>query len=561
MTIPGARWDKDDLCVTTPLTFAACKQLRGILGEELEIGDELYKWAVAENENRIDPCNALRQATEVPDASDLCDGLYPFQQAGAKFLITAQQAILADPMGSGKTVQAIAAARAINALPALIVCPNSMKKTWANEVARWWPGVPTYVVEGTKTKKAKIIRQAIDNPGFVIINWEAVRLHSRLASYGTIALTDEDRRIKELNEIPFHLIIVDEAHRMKDPQSKQTRAVRGVGQEIPWKWALTGTPLTNTPETMFPIINFLNPEEHPSKTKFVQRYCDSAPSQWGPGLDIFGLNEANKEEFFEIFDPRFRRMPKEVVLPNLPPIQRIRKYVTMAAEQQRAYVEMAEEMVAEDEEGNLVIAVNPVSKLTRLIQYSSATLQVTFDPVSGQRSAKLVDPSSKLDQLMADLPDYLEQEESIVVFAVHRQLIEMAEERLKKKKIPYAVIKGNQTADFRQKQIEYFQAKKVPVILVVIAAGGIGITLTTARIAIFLQRSYSFVDMAQAEARIHRIGSEIHDSIQIVDYITQGTVEEWQLDSLEGKAQQLEDIVRDQEAIRKLLGLDEDEPN
>lgn len=553
MTIPGARWDRTNHYCHVPLTFASCKQLRGIFEERLEIGDSLYKWALEELESRVIPCLELRQSLEPSAPNELCEGLYPFQQAGAQFLILAKQAILADPMGSGKTVQAIAAARILNSLPALIVCPNSMKKTWEKELERWWPDAPTYVIEGSKKKRSEKILECLKNPGFVIINWESMRLHSRLSPYGSLRLSEEERQPKELNQIPFRLAIADEAHRMKDPTSKQTRAVWNVGHgpAVEYRWALTGTPLTNTPETLWPLLFFINEKEHPSKTAFINRYCDTAPSRWGPGLDIFGLKEETKDEFFEIFDPRFRRMPKEVILPNLPPIQRIRKYITMGDEQRRSYRTMAEEMVTEDDEGNLIIAVNPVSKLTRLIQYSSASIRIV------DNIARLVDPSCKLDQLMADLPDYLEAEESIVVFAVSRQLIEMAEKRLEKKGVPFSVIKGNQTADFRQQQIDQFQDKKVPVILVVLAAGGTGITLTTGRIAIFLQRSYSYVDQSQAEARIHRIGSEGHESIMIVDYITEGTVERHVCDMLEGKAEQLEAIVRDREAVRRMLGLEE----
>ena len=549
MLVPGARWDRQNHFCHVPLTYVACKQLRGIFDERLEIGDNLLKWAYEELQTRINPCLELRESLYASEINKAFEGLYSFQQAGALFLVTAQQAILADPMGSGKTIQAIAAAKCIDSLPALIVCPNSMKKTWAKEIEKWCPESPVYIVEGTKKKRQEAILACTDEPGFCIINWEAVRLHSRLSPYGSIGLSDTERTQKELNNVSFRLVIADEAHRMKDPTSKQTRAVWNVAHSpsVNYRWALTGTPLTKTPETLWPILHYLNPTEHPSKTAFIQRYCNSAPSQWGPGLDIFGLKEETKEEFFEIFDPRFRRMPKEVVLPNLPPIQRIRKYVTMGDQQRIAYEEMAEEMVTTDDEGNLIIAVNPVSKLTRLVQYASSCIRREND------KTVLVDPSVKLDQLMEDLNDYLAEEESVVVFAVSRQLIEMAEKRLQKKKIPFSVIKGAQTDKVRQKAIDDFQESKVPVILVVIAAGGVGITLATARIAIFLQRSYSFVDMSQAEARIHRIGSEKHESVIYVDYITEGTVENWQIDALEGKAQQLEDIVRDREAVQRLL--------
>lgn len=551
LTLPGARWDRTQGVCTLPISWAACKQVRAIIGDRLEIGDALYKWAINEAELRVEPSLNLRQATQ----ADLTinPDLYPFQQAGAQFLLTARHALLGDVMGSGKTVQAIAAAKYIHALPAVVVCPASMKQTWKREIEKWWPETPVYLVEGTKAKRSKTILECLHNPGIVIINWESTWRHSRLSPYGAMQLAPEDRINKELNRIPWQLIIVDEGHRMKDPQSKQTRAVWAIGNEVPWKWVLTGTPLTNTPDSLFPILHFLNSNEWPSKTKFIQRYCDHAPSRWGPGIDVFGLNENMKEEFFEIFDPRFRRLPKEVVLPNLPPIQRIRRDIDMSDEQVRSYRTMANDLVAFDENGELIIAQNPISKLTRLVQYSSACLEVKEDG-----KPKLVDPSNKLDQLMADLDDYLSAEESVVVFAMSRQLIEMAAKRLEKKKISYSKLVGGQTSLERQREIDNFQEGVTKVILVTIQAGGVGVTLTAARIAIFLQRPWSNVDHQQAMARVHRIGSEHHESVMIVDYVSQRTVEPYQMRVLEGKAQQLEAVVRDKETIQRLLNGEEE---
>lgn len=546
LSLPGSRYNVEFDGCTLPLTWSAVKQLRGIMGNRLEIGDALYKWAENEVQSRVEPCLNLRQATQAN--IKIHEDLYDFQQVGAQFLVTAKKALCGDVMGSGKTCQAVAAARHINAVPALVVCPASMKQTWKREIEKWWPGVPVYLVEGTKKKRSETILNCLKEPGIVVINWEATWRHSRLAPYGSMRLEPEDRVDKELNRIPWQLVVLDEGHRAKDPTSKQTRAVQWLGREASYKWILTGTPLTNTPDSLWPLLHFLDAEEWPSKTKFIHRYCDYAPSRWGPGIDVFGLNDRTKEEFFEIFDPRFRRLPKEVVLPNLPPVQKIRKDIDMSPQQARNYRTMAEDLIATDENGELIMAMNPLSKLTRLVQYSSASLEL-----QAEGNVKLTDPSCKLDQLMADLDDYLSTDESIVVFAVSRQLIEMAENRLRNKKISFAVIKGNQSEKERQKNIDDFQNGKVPVILVTIQAGGVGITLTKGRVAIFLQRPWSNVDHQQAMARIHRIGSEIHESVVIVDYVTRGTIEPYQMRVLEGKARQLEDVVRDRETIERLL--------
>lgn len=544
--IPGSRWDKDKRQWHAPVSWTSCKRLRTVFGDRIQIGPILMEWAKKEVSQRIAPSVALRTALGVTDTGGLVEGLYGFQQAGAQFLITAENALLGDPMGAGKTIQVIAAARAVNALPMLVICPNSMKRTWGREVSKWWPNVPVYIVEGTAQKRAKILAAAADNPGVVIFNWESVRLHSRLAPYGSIALSDAEKTPKELNKIPFKLVVADEAHRMKDPKSKQTRAVWAVahGPTVKYRWALSGTPLTNKPDTLFPILHFMAPHEWPSKTSFIDTYCLSSLNIWG-GLEVFGIRPDVEKEFFDIFDPRFRRMPKEVILPQLPPIVQETRYVEMGAKQKKAYESMVESYTSVDTAGNLIIASNPISALTRATQYASAYLEV-----DEEGHAKLTDPSCKLDQLMEDLEDI---SEPVVVFAVSRQLIDMAAARLEKAGISHTVVKGGQTQDQRQNAIDAFQEGKVDVILVVIAAGGVGITLTRSRVAIFLQRSWSNVDQQQAIGRVHRIGSEIHDSVVVMDYITSGTVEESQLAVLAGKADSLEEIIRDKDAIRKLL--------
>lgn len=550
-TIPGARWAKDTSLWSVPLSWASCKQLRSTFRDRLFVGDDLLKWAKQEYEFRIIPSMEWRAATQAGGDFDLPKGLFPFQRAGAMFLSIAKSVILSDPVGSGKTIQALAAMKKMDAFPALVVCPSSVQIAWKREAEKWIPGIKTFVVEGTAGQREKILKAALatTSPAVVIVKWECVRLHSRLAPYGSIALSAKEKQSGLLNQIPFKTVIADEAHRLKDPKSKQTRAVWAVGHgpTVEYRWAMTGTPLTAAPDTMWPILHFVDPCEWPAKTQFIDRYCLHGFNPWG-AIEVFGIKSEMEPEFFEIFDPRFRRMPKEIVLPQLPPVQRVRRYIDMHKTQAAGYQQMANSLVSITPNGDMVIAQNPISQLTRLVQYSSATCEI--DP---NGNVKLGDPSNKLDQLIADLDDYLSDGEGVVVFAQSRQLIEMASVRLDKAKIQHTVIKGGQSADQRQAAIDDFQSGKVDVILVVVAAGGTGVTLSRGRIGIFLQRSWSQVEMLQAEGRIHRIGSERHSSIVIVDYISNGTIEEHQLDVLEGKSVQLEQIVRDKETLRRML--------
>lgn len=547
-TISGARWDKATSLWSVPLSWSSCKQLRSTFGDRLLIGEDLLKWAFDEYDGRVSVCMDLRNQTDA-DPDGLIPALYPFQRAGARFLIHSRSAILSDPVGAGKTIQSLAAMQAVDGLPALVICPSSVQIAWKREVEKWLPGTPVFIVEGSAAQRNKILQAAVTTSNaVVVVKWEVIRLHSRLAPYGSIALSATEKTPGLLNQIPFKVVVADEAHRMKDPKSKQTRATWAVahGPTVQYRWALTGTPLTDAPDTMWPILHFVDPCEWPAKSQFIDRYCLHGFNPWG-AIEVFGIKPEMGEEFYSIFDPRFRRMPKSVVLPQLPPIQRVRRYVDMGKAQAKAYSQMAQNLVALTPNGDMVIASNPISQLTRLVQYSSATCEI----IEGE--VRLTDPSNKLDQLMIDLDDYLSDGQGVVVFAQSRQLIEMAEARLEKAKIRYAVIKGGQTSDERQFSIDAFQNGQVDVILVVVAAGGTGITLTRSRIAIFLQRSWSQVEMIQAEGRVHRIGSERHENVVIVDYISNGTIEEHQLDVLEGKSDRLEEIVRDKETIRRML--------
>lgn len=572
--VPGAKWRETHSHWELNLTWASAKQLRSIFGEDLHLDDTVIEWGHDEWNNRVAPSLELRdQLNPTERPKNLDPRLYSYQVAGAQFLATAKHAILADSVGSGKTATAISAARLLDALPALVIAPKSTLISWAREVEQRWQGTPVYVVDGNKEKRSATILEAIEKPGFVVIGWEAVRRHSRLASYGSMRLrhcsncdrdstgspNDCQRCDKELNQVPFRLVIADEAHRMQKPQSIQTRAVWHLGDSpsIDYRWALTGTPLTNQIDSLWSVLRFIDKDEWPSRVQFIDRYAICRVVPWGSGSEVIGMNPYNEEEFQEIFQPRFRRMPKEVILPQLPPITRTRRYLEMSPQQRRCYEEMAESMVTETESGELLIAANPAVKMLRMVQYSSALVDMITVPQEDDDEevfvARLVDPSNKLDALMDDLPDLLAAGESVVVFAVSRQLIEMAEARLTKAKIKFSVIKGNQKQEFRQGQIDAFQNGEVPVILVVIAAGGVGVNLQQGRVAIFLQRSWSFIDNHQAEGRLIRIGSEKYSNIEIIDYVSRETADVAVCAVSEGKEIQLERVVRDREAIKRLL--------
>lgn len=569
-SIPGSRWNASLKKWTVPDAWSSFVTAKGVLDNRLTFSADITKRLWDEHHKRIEPALLLREMLSSEVGHTMDSRLYDYQAVGASWLNVAGHALLADEMGTGKTIQTLAAIkyRGKDALPALVICPNTVKIPWAKATIDWHEDATPYVVSGSAAQRKKILDDAKHDPSaIVIMNIESVRLFSRLSGFGSVRLnrcrecdktngqdnikpSQCETHIKQLNSFGFKTVVLDEAHRIKDPKSKQTRACWAVGRSdsVTWRIALTGTPLANHPGDLWSIMHFLVPDEYPNKSKFVSRYCLQSWNSFG-GMDIVGVNPSTKTELFKILDPRFRRVTKDLVLSQLPPKIRTVHYVEMSPKQRKAYKELDQNLITRLGDGSLMVTPNNLVAATRHIQLASAYLCVT-KPDENDESTwiyQMCDPSPKLDALEELIDDI---DGSLVVAAESRQLIELAAKRLEKKKISYGLITGNVPQFLREKALNDFQNKKIKVLLFTIKAGGTGLTMTAADTMIFLQRSWSMVDNLQAEDRVHRIGSEIHQAITYIDIVCQETIEDTQIKRLHEKATRLEEIVRDRERRR-----------
>jgi SNF2 family DNA or RNA helicase len=272
------------------------------------------------------------------------------------------------------------------------------------------------------------------------------------------------------------------------------------------------------------------------------------------GMMVLGVKPHMEQEFHAAINPRMRRMLKSRVLPWLPEMMFERRDVEMSAKQAKAYKDMRDNMIAELEGGGgAVVAPSVLTQTTRLHQFASSFAEITVDETTGEEKVVLAEPSCKVDALMDDIKSGDFGDDSVAVAAVSRQLIELLSARMTKEGIAHGLITGAQDEDERQKSIDDFQSGKTKWILFTVQAGGVGVTLTTGRRLVMLQRPWSLVDHKQALDRIHRIGSEIHDSVIIMDYVTEGTIEERVLQVLETKADNFEQIVKDKDKLLELL--------
>jgi SWI/SNF-related matrix-associated actin-dependent regulator 1 of chromatin subfamily A len=524
--VPAAKWSLARKRWEMPAAWGNCLALRGSFGAKLELDPTLVEWATGER-SWADQMVRIRNAKN--------EGTYGYQRNGLGFLVHAGSALLGDEMGLGKTKQTIDALEFAEAYPALIVAPNSVKAVWREEFAKWAPHRTVAILAGTAAQKSKTLASGAD---VVVVNWESLRGMSRLAAYGSIALTDKQKTPGPLNR-PWGAVVADEAHRGKDPKSQQTRALWAVGESAARRFALTGTPVANSPEDLWSVMHFVSPAEWPSKTKFIDRYCLTNFNYWG-GMDVKALRPDTRDEMLAILDTRFLRRTKAEVLSFLPPITRQVRAVEMEPKQAKAYKQMQDEMITMLDSG-VLFTTSPMVRMLRLLQIASATPELDEDG----NVARLIKPSCKITALQ----DMIEESggEPMVVFTVSRKLADLVQETLGGDKIT-----GEVSTDDRAEAVRRFQGGESKLITVTTGAGGEGLTLTAASRAVFLQRPWSLVQSLQAEARIHRIGQEA-SSVEIIDVVAEGTVEAAVARTLGDKELLLQEVVRDAERFARLL--------
>jgi len=566
--VPGCKWDEAARLWWAPLSWATCVALRGVFEEHLEIGPDLNAWAATQVEERVRPCMELRQASETdtpvygsavseprpaPGPDDLF--LEPRQAVAVEFLATARRALLGDGMGSGKTIEAICAVEELAVregaeavFPCLVVCNNSMVYGWEEELNKWAPHRSTAVLKGGAATRRKLIESG---PDYLVINWESLAAHTRLAGYGSIALSDKEKEPKEFNAAGIRTVVADEAHRAKNPKAKQTRAWWWVSWEADNSIAMSGTPTDKTPESLWSIMHGVAPDEWPAKSPWVDRYCTKSWGYFG-GLEVNGLRGDTREELYKYLDPRFIRRPTQVVCPDiaekLPPQIR---YVDLPPKQRRAYDAMKKEMLAELEAG-VLLATDPITKLLRLHQLASAYGEVVEETVDEhgklRQTYRMEDPSVKADALL-DLVEELD-EDPAVIFARHRQLIDVCAARLEKAGVPYGLLTGAVTPLDRAQNVQRFQAGELPIMLCTLGAGAESVTLTRARHVGFLQRG-SLLQNKQAEDRVWRRGQD--RPVQPIIWVARNTVEEAVIERGGDAEEAFQDVVRDEETLRRML--------
>jgi SNF2 family DNA or RNA helicase len=286
----------------------------------------------------------------------------------------------------------------------------------------------------------------------------------------------------------------------------------------------------------------------------MERYALYAWNSGG-GADVVGMRPDTRDEAYRVLDPRFRRMLKAIVLPQLPPKVRQTQTAEMSPQQKRAYDELDARLWTRLPDGQLLIAQNQLVGKTRLMQFAAGTVKVDKPDPDDVASWKVTigNPSPKLD-LLEEVLDELGNDHPFLVSVVHRDVARLAAERLAKRGIRHALIMGGEVTP--EQAVQYTEDQKagnLHALVFTVSMGGEGLDMSGADTLIRVQRSWSLIQNLQVEDRCHRIGSERYDSINVIDLVTADTIEEKQVAKLLDKLEQLDEITRDRAVLAAKL--------
>lgn len=454
--------------------------------------------------------------------------LYDFQQEDIDKVGLLPGVMIANEMGTGKTVEALQRdillrekywtnKSTMYRLATLVVTPTTVVPSWERHCELF--GLH-YVTCDPKNRSASWSKFRGGLGQVFIVHWEALRLMEKEPGW--------------LKFEWFH-IIADECHRMQNRKAQMTQALKRCRADN--RTAMSGTPTTGRPEKFWSALNWIDKKRFGSYWKFYERYVDYSIILPQGYHKIKGPR--NADELLDIIDPYYVRRLKQDVLKDLPPKVYDTVWVDMTPQQAKAYREMKKEMVAwvkqQSDEAPLVAPV-VIAQLVRLQQFACAHAELNEDG-----TVLLAEPSSKLDAVMEILDD--NPDKQFVIFSNFKQLIRLLGARLVKAQIPYVELTGDTPQSSRGDLVDRFQRGEARVFTGTVQAGGVGITLTAASTVIFLNRDWSPAINLQAEDRLHRIGQT--DSVQVLDVMARKTVDIAKAEMLTMKKRWIETLLGD----------------
>jgi len=436
---------------------------------------------------------------------------FPYQQAGIQFLASRTRAALLDEPGLGKTGQAIEALNVVNPQRVLIVSPLIVTPNWDRELGMWAPW--------RTVQRLRKGADAIHRDATVIIC--------------PTSLIANPKMLATLVGTKWDLLIVDEAHHFKNPTASRTVALygaRGIAVRVPRVWILTGTIMPNNPSELWTHLLHIHPKAithngRPlSQWAFDQRYCEYEETRYG--RKIIGVKRA--DELRRILGECSLRRKQVDVLKDLPPMRHANVSLPAPSKAQLEPLTALLDRLS-DELGR------DVSKLTGdelLVAMQNSAEFPTYRRLCGELKAEMA-----IEWVRGELDSGVEK---LVLFANHRGVIQEIQDALAE--FGTASIHGGVSADERQRIVDRFQTDPtLRVVVCQIVSGGVGITLTAANRAAFVELDWVPGNNLQASKRIHRIG-QTAGSVLVHYLYMEGSVDEHITLALARKSQMIQEV-------------------
>ncbi|XP_048653963.1 chromodomain-helicase-DNA-binding protein 3 isoform X3 [Marmota marmota marmota] len=435
--------------------------------------------------------------------------------------------ILADEMGLGKTIQTIVFLYSLykeghTKGPFLVSAPLSTIINWEREFQMWAPKFYVVTYTGDKDSRAIIRENEFsfeDNAikggkkAFKMKREAQVKFHVLLTSYELITIDQA-----ALGSIRWACLVVDEAHRLKNNQSKFFRVLNGY--KIDHKLLLTGTPLQNNLEELFHLLNFLTPERFNNLEGFLEEFADIS-------------KEDQIKKLHDLLGPHMLRRLKADVFKNMPAKTELIVRVELSPMQKKYYKYILTrnfEALNSRGGGNQVSLLNIMMDLKKCCNhpylFPVAAMESPKLPSGAYEGGALIKSSGKLMLLQKMLRKLKEQGHRVLIFSQMTKMLDLLEDFLDYEGYKYERIDGGITGALRQEAIDRFNAPGAQQFCFLLStrAGGLGINLATADTVIIFDSDWNPHNDIQAFSRAHRIGQA--NKVMIYRFVTRASVEE-----------------------------------
>jgi superfamily II DNA or RNA helicase len=445
--------------------------------------------------------------------------LRPYQKEGIYWLNFLSEnslgGILADEMGLGKTLQALAFLRMLRG-PSLVVCPSSLLFNWRNEAKRFVPELKLLSIEGSERQK---LFPAIANNDLILTSYPLLR-----------------RDIDKYRRFEFAAIVLDEATHIKNPDTQNAQAAMTLNGRM--CFVLTGTPVENSVRDLWSILEFAMPGYLGSRDDFRERY----------ELPISRGSEPEQARLSKRLRPLMLRRLKKQVVKDLPEKIEQTAFCDLSAEQQELYEKLHRESWQKLESLDKDDGRTRIVMLTALLRLRQICCDIRL---LGQESQQ---PSGKVELLSELMQEAVDGGHRILVFSQFVSMLRLIRERLHEADFSYCYLDGA-TKD-REAEVRRFQeSEDVPVFLISLKAGGMGLNLSGADTVIHFDPWWNPAVENQATDRAHRIGQR--RVVTSYKLIARGTIEEKILDLQRKKRAVIDATVESEEPLMTALSLTE----